>query len=273
MPRFTTPDDVEIYYKDWGTGPTALLLHGWPLSADSWDDQALAIAQSGFRVIAPDRRGFGRSSQPFSGYDYDTLADDVAALIEHTGARDITLVGFSMGGGEVARYLTRHGGQHVDKVALVASVVPCMLMGPDNPDGVPQAMFDQMQREMEDDRARFFGDFFKTFYGVGLLRKAVSDEVLQWSRAVAMQAGLKPTLACAQAFAGTDFRPDLPAFDVPTLIIHGSADKTVPIAASARPAARAIPNATLLEYEGAPHGLLVTDKQRVAADLIAFLRR
>jgi len=273
MGYITTRDDVKLYMKDWGKGRPVILMHGWPLSADSWDDQAMAIADAGFRAIAYDRRGFGRSDQPWDGYDYDTLADDLAAIIAETGAQDATLVGFSMGGGEVARYMSRHGGKHVVQAALVASVVPYMLKTTDNPEGVEQAVFDQMTAGMQADRAKFFAGFFKMFYGAGLISSPVSEELLDASRNVAMQAGLKPTLACAKAFATTDFRGDLAAFKLPTLIIHGTEDKTVPIDTSGRAAARGIPHAKLIEYDGAPHGLLATHKQQVTRDLLAFLRQ
>ena len=271
MGYITTRDDAKLYVKDWGRGRPVILMHGWPLSADSWDDQAVAIADAGFRAVAYDRRGFGRSEQPWEGYNYDTLADDLAAVIEETGATDAAIVGFSMGGGEVARYMSRHGGKNVAQAVLVSSVVPYMLQTADNPEGVPQATFDQMTEGMKEDRAHFFEGFFKDFYGVGLVTQPVSDEVLAWSRNVAMQASLKATLACAEAFATTDFRPDLAAFSVPTLIIHGTSDKTVPIDATGRAAARGIPQAKLIEYDGAPHGLFVTHKDRLTSDLLAFL--
>ena len=269
----TTPDNTKLYVKDWGEGRPVILIHGWPLSADSWDDQAMTIADAGFRAIAYDRRGFGRSDQPWNGYNYDTLADDLATVMEETGATDATLVGFSMGGGEVARYMSRHNGENVSKAALVSSVVPYMLKTDDNPDGVEQATFDEMTEGMKKDRPYFFSSFFKDFYGVGMLSHPVSDEFLAWSRSVAMQASLKSTLDCAAAFATTDFRPDLAAFSVPTLIIHGTGDETVPIEASARLAAKGIANAKLLEYEGAPHGLFATHKQQLTDDLLAFLQQ
>ncbi len=272
MTYIKTQDNTKLYVKDWGTGRPVILIHGWPLSADSWDDQALALADAGLRAIAYDRRGFGRSDQPWDGYDYDTLADDLAAVIEGTGATDATLVGFSMGGGEVARYMSRHAGKNVAQAVLVSSVVPYMLKTADNPEGVDAATFAQMTEGMKQDRAHFFASFFKDFYGVGLVTQPVSDEVLAWSRHTAMQAGLKATLACAKAFATTDFRPDLASFNVPTLIIHGTADKTVPIDATGRASARAIPHATLIEYDGAPHGVLATHKERLTGDLLAFLQ-
>lgn len=244
MAYITTRDKVKLYYKQWGAGTPVILLHGWPLSADSWDDQALAFAEAGFRVIAYDRRGFGRSDQPWDGYTYDVLADDLADVIAETGAQDAALVGFSMGGGEVARYMSRHGGRGVSRAALVASVVPYMLQTADNPAGVEQAVFDQMAAGMREDRAKFFSGFFKQFYGVGVVKRPVSDEVLEWSRSVAMQAGLRPTLACAEAFATTDFRPDLAALRVPTLVLHGAEDPCLPLA-HGQVLARLIPGARL----------------------------
>ena len=272
MTSITTADKTRLYFKDWGQGRPVILLHGWPLSSDSWDDQAMAIANAGYRAIAYDRRGFGRSSQPWSGYDYDTLADDLAAVIEQTGAHDATLVGFSMGGGEVARYMSRHAGKGVAKAALVSSVVPFMLKTADNPKGTESSAFDAMTQGMTEDRAKFFGGFFKDFFGVGMLSQPVSDEMLQWARNVSMQAGLNATLGCAQSFATTDFRPDLAAFKVPTLIIHGTADKTVPIDAAGRAAAKGIAGSMLIEYEDAPHGLFATHKARLTKDLLTFLR-
>lgn len=272
MTKITTRDGTEIYAKIWGTGRPVILMSGWPLSSDSWDDQAMAIADSGMCAIAYDRRGFGRSDQPWTGYDYDTLSDDLADVMKACDATDSTIVGFSMGGGEVARYMSRHKGKGVKQAALISSVVPFMLKTADNPHGTPQSVFDDMAKGMKADRAHFFAGFFKDFYGVGLFEKTVSDEVLQWSCDVSMMAGLKPTLACADAFSKTDFRPDLAAFNVPTLVIHGTADKTVPIDASARAAAAGIKQSRLIEYDGAPHGLFATNKDSFTKDLLAFLR-
>ena len=269
----TTPDNTKLYVKDWGEGRPVILIHGWPLSADSWDDQAMALAENGFRAIAYDRRGFGRSDQPWGGYDYDTFSDDLAAVIRETGATDAAIVGFSMGGGEVARYMSRHGGENVSQAALVSSVVPYMLKTDDNPNGVDQSTFDEMTAGMKKDRAHFFTSFFKDFYGVGLLSHPVSDELIEWSRNTAMRASLKATLDSAAAFATTDFRPDLAAFTVPTLIIHGTDDQTVPIDASGRAAAKGISQANLLEYDGAPHGLFATHKEKFTHDLLSFLKR
>lgn len=269
----TTNDQTKLYIKDWGIGRPIILMHGWPLSSDSWDFQAMALADAGFRAIAYDRRGFGRSEQPFTGCDYDTLADDLAAVIEQTGAEDATIVGFSMGGGEVARYMSRHGGKHVVKAGLIASVVPFMLKTDDHPEGVDGSVFDGMKDGIREDRANFFESFFKNFYGVGMVSKPVSQEVLEWTRSLAMQASLKATLDCVTAFGTTDFRDDLAAFEVPTLIIHGSDDQTVPINISGHAAANGIASSIFSEYEGAPHGLNVTHQQRLADDLVAFAKK
>jgi pimeloyl-ACP methyl ester carboxylesterase len=266
-------DQTQLYVKDWGRGRPVILLHGWPLSSDSWDDQAMAIAQAGFRVIAYDRRGFGRSSQPWSGYDYDTLSDDLAAVIAQTEATDAIVVGFSMGGGEVARYMSRHGGKAVSKAVLVSSVVPYMLRTDDNAEGSEQALFDQMSLEIRHDRAKFFGNFFRDFFGVSLLASPVSQELLDWARSVSMQASLRATLECAKSFSSTDFRADLSAFRVPTLVIHGTDDKTVPIDAAGRAAARGIAQSTLIEYDDEPHGLFATAKERLSKDLLDFIQR
>ena len=273
MTFITTDDQTRLYLKDWGTGRPVILLHGWPLSADTFDDLGIAIARTGRRAIAYDRRGFGRSSQPWDGYHYDRLADDLAAVVTYAGGDAVTLAGFSMGGGEVARYMSRHQGRNVEKAILISSVVPYMLQTADHPEGVPQSVFDEMGKAIVEDRAKFWSGFFKSFYGVGAMSHPVSDEVIDWSRSLAMQASTKATLDCATAFASTDFRPDLASFKVPTLIIHGTADQTVPIAATARIAARAIAGSTLIEYEGAPHGVFASHKERLIADVLAFLTR
>ena len=266
-------DGTRLYYKDWGKGRPVVLLHGWPLTGDTFDDAALALAEAGKRCIVPDRRGFGRSDQPFTGYDYDTLADDVAAILEHADiAQPVALVGFSMGGGEVARFISRQGKGRVAKAVLISSVVPYMLQAADNPDGVPQATFDQMTAGMKKDRAHFFTGFFKDFFGQGVISHPVSQAVLDDAWRQAMMAGLKPTLAAAQAFATTDFRPDLAAFaGIPTLVIHGTADATVPIKATGEVVARTVPGAKFVTYDGSAHGLFATDKDRLIGDLVGFL--
>lgn len=272
MPYATAGDGTKLYFKELGQGRPVVLIHGWPLNADSWDAVAVPLAEAGNRVIAYDRRGFGRSDQPWNGYDYDTFADDLASVLAETGiSSGAALVGFSMGGGEIARYLTRHGAQAVDRVALIGSIVPYVLKTDTNPDGVPQATFDGMEEQMRDDRAAFFQTFFRSFYGVGMISQPVSNAVIEHSFQMAMMAGLRPTLAAAKAFSTTDFRDDLAAFTVPTLIIHGTADQTVPIDPTARAAAAAIPGSTLIEYDGSAHGLAATDRERLTNDLLAFL--
>ena len=271
MTMIPTRDGHGLYVKNWGSGRPVVLIHGWPLSADSWDYHAMRIAEAGFRVIAYDRRGFGRSDQPMGDYDYDSLSDDLSDVMTAMKVEDASLIGFSMGGGEVVRYMSRHAGRHVKQCGLISSVVPYMLKTGDNPAGVEQSVFNGMTEAILADRPKFFAGFFKDFYGVGLMSHPVSEEYLQWTRSVAMQASLKATLACAESFATTDFRPDLAAVTVPTLIIHGTADATVPIEASGRAAAKAIKSAALKEYDGAPHGLFATHKEQLEKDLIEFI--
>ena len=274
MTKIHTRDGTKLYVKDWGEGRPVILMHGWPLSADSWDDGAKAIADAGMRAIFYDRRGFGRSDQPFTGYDYDTFADDLADVMEAKGVTEnAAIVGFSMGGGEVARYMSKYNGRGVTQAAFIASVVPYLLRTSDNPNGLAKADLDKMAAQMKEDRADFFASFFKDFYGVGLVSHPVSQAQVDASWNVAMTAGLQGTLKAAEAFGTTDFRPDLASIDVPTLIIHGTADKTVPIDATARPLAKALPNAKLIEYDGAPHGLFASHKERLTADLLDFLRQ
>lgn len=268
-----TKDKTKLYVKDWGVGQPVILLHGWPLSADTWDEQAMAIADAGYRAIAYDRRGFGRSSQPWSGYDYDTLSDDLADVIEHAKAEDAIIVGFSMGGGEVARYMSRHAGRSVVKAALISSIVPFRLKTADNPMGTEQAAFDETAHAINEDRAKFFTNFFRKFFGVGTQGDMISNELLENMSTIAMQASLKATLECLRSFSSTDFRGDLAHFNVPTLIIHGTEDKTVPIEGSARLAAKGISQSTIIEYVGSPHGLFVTDKEKLTRDLLDFIRQ
>jgi non-heme chloroperoxidase len=273
MTYFTTADGTNIYYNDWGQGPAVILIHGWPLDADMWSEQATFLASHGLRAIAYDRRGFGRSSQPWSGYDYDTLSDDLAGLIDHLGVSDVTLVGFSMGGGEVARYLGKHGGAKVAKAVLVSAVTPYLLKGETNPTGVDGSVFDSMLAGINDDRAKFFAGFGPAFFGNSMLRKRVSTEHLQWTQQIAMLASHRATIECAKSFSHTDFRPDMAAFTMPTLVIHGTGDETVPIDASGRVAARMIAGSQLIEYADEPHGLHVTARDRLNADLLAFITK
>ena len=273
MPYAKARDGTALYYKDWGKGRPIVLLHGWPLSGDSFDDAALALVEAGHRCIIPDRRGFGRSDQPWGGHDYDTYCSDVVAILAEARIEGpVSLVGFSMGGGEVARFVGKFGSSRVDRAVLISSVVPYMLQTADNPNGVPQSTLDAMTQGMKEDRAKFFTTFFKQFFGTGVISHPVSDEVEMNAWRQAMMAGLRPTLAAAQAFATTDFRPDLDAFhDIPTLVIHGTSDKTVPIDATARVVADRVPGAKLIEYDGSAHGVFASDKERLIDDLLSFL--
>jgi len=272
MNRIEARDGTQLYVKTVGTGRPVVLIHGWPLSADSWDPQMIALAEAGYRAIAYDRRGFGRSDQPPTGYDYDTFADDLADVMQAAGAAEnVALVGFSMGGGEVARYMSRHDGKGVSQAALVSSVVPYLLKADDNPDGVPQSVFDGMTQGMRKDFRQFFKDFFKTFYGVGMLSHPVSDAELEWAWMTSQMAGQYPVLQAAKAFSTTDFRPDLTSLTVPTLVIHGTGDQIVPIDLTSRVVAKQVPSARLIEYDGEPHAVFATQKDRLTQDLLEFL--
>lgn len=268
---FIDANGTRLYVKDWGVGRPVVLIHGWPMSADAWESQAVALAEAGYRVVAYDRRGFGRSEQPWSGYDYNTLADDLRAVITTLGLRDAALVGFSMAGGEIARYLTRHGTADVSQAALISSVAPFLLQTAEH-EGVPGSVFEGIKDGLRKDRAAFLTGFFEGFYGQNTDGGGVSDAVLAWSRSVAMQASLKATLDCVDAFGTTDLRPDMKAFTLPTLLIHGTADQTVPIDVTTRAAAEMIKGADLIEYEGAPHGIPATHADMLTADLKRFLK-
>lgn len=272
MSMITTKDGTQIYYKDWSKGPTVVLSHGWPLNADSWDDQALFLAEHGYRVIVYDRRGFGRSSQPWEGYDYDTFADDLAMLFKTLELKDVALFGFSMGGGEVARYIGRHGTAKIAKAGLISAVAPLMLQTPNNPGGTPLAAFDKIRAGVRADRPKFFNELSHAFFGANRKGAEVSQGTLDWFWFMAMQASIKGTLDCIKAFSETDFTADLKKFDRPTLIIHGDDDQIVPIAAAGLASAKIVKNATLKVYPSAPHGLTVTEKDKVNADLLAFLK-
>lgn len=271
MPMITTRDGTTLHVKDWGHGRPVVLIHGWPLSADSWEYQAVKLAEAGFRVISYDRRGFGRSDQPWEGYDYDTLCDDLAVVIESLDLQDATLVGFSMGGGEVARYMTRHGGR-VSQVAFISSVVPGVLKFEGNPQGVTRDLLEQMQAGLRKDRPAFLSEFLKQFYGQGLMG-GVSQPLLDWTLGLALMASPRATLECVTAFGTTDFTGDIPNINVPALIVHGTGDKIVPIAATAQRLAPMLPDAKLIEYSGAPHGLTATHADQLVSDLLDFLRQ
>lgn len=267
----TTGEEIEISYKDYGSGRPVVLIHGWPSSKDMWEYQIDDLVNAGLRVVKYDRRGFGKSSKPWNGYDYDSLTDDLNAVLEGLDLQDAVLVGFSMGGGEAVRYLSRYGSNsRVSKLVLVSSVVPYLGQANDNPEGVPQSVFAEMMEQMKDDRINFLDGFGKQFFGVGLLNKPVSTPYLEYFRTLAEVALPRATQQCAIAFANTDFRADVKAVNVPTLIIHGDSDKTVPIEASSERTAKMIPNSIYKVYEGAPHGLFYTDRKQLNQDIIDF---
>lgn len=263
-------EEVQIHYADYGQGTPVILIHGWPLNMHMWEHQIHALVNAGFRVIKYDRRGFGKSDKPWDGYDYDTLTDDLHALITELDLQNAMLVGFSMGGGEAVRYISKYGSDRVSKLVLISSVTPYLQKGDDNPDGVPEEVFTKMMKDMQDDRINFLEDFGKKFFGVGIINKPVSKPMLDYYCMLGSIASPRATEECAKAFAQTDFRNDLENINVPTLIIHGSSDKTVPIEASGERTAQMISGAVYKVYEGAPHGLFYTDREMLNQDLINF---
>jgi len=266
----TTRDGTRLHVTDWGKGPSVVFSHGWPLTADAWEDQMLFLASRGFRCLAHDRRGHGRSSQPWDGHDMDTYADDLAAVVQGLDLRDVTLVGHSTGGGEVARYIGRFGTSLVSKVVLIGSVTPWMLKAPGNPDGLARAVFDEMRAGVSGDRAEFFRTLSTPFYGANRPGSDVSQGVQDAFWRQGMQASLKSAVDCIAAFSETDFSADLAVCDRPTLILHGDDDQLVPVSAAARTAAL-VPGSTVKIYAGASHGLCSTHKHAVNADLLTFL--
>lgn len=274
MTTFKTRDDVTIYFKDWGprNGPVVVLCHGWPLTADSWDAQAFFLSSNGYRVIAHDRRGHGRSSQPWEGNDMDHYADDLSQLIEHLKLRNVSIFGFSAGGGEVARFVGRHGTGNVARLGLISAVTPFLLKMDDNPNGAPMAVFDEMRAQTLADRAQFYLNVASgPFYGFNRPGAKVSQGQIDLWWHQGMMGGHKNTYDCIAAFS-EDFRGDVKRFDRPTLIIHGSDDQIVPIAISAPVVARMLPSAQFKIYENAPHGLVFTHRDRLDADLLGFLK-
>ena len=267
-----TRDGATIYYKDWGSGAPVVFSHGWPLSADAWEDQMFYLASHGYRVIAHDRRGHGRSSQPFDGNDMDSYADDLAELIEALDLQGATLVGHSTGGGEVARYIGRHGTARLSGAVLVGAVPPLMLQTDDNPLGLPIAVFDDIRKGVQNDRSQFFQDLSEAFYGFNRPDAKPSQGLRDSFWLQGMQAGMPASWLCIKQFSETDFTADLAKFDIPTLVIHGDDDQIVPIAASAHRTAELIIGSRLLVYPGAPHGLASTHKDRLNADLLEFLQ-
>jgi non-heme chloroperoxidase len=270
--RISTKDGTEIYYKDWGKGPVVTFSHGWPLNSDAWEGQMFFLAQNGFRVVAHDRRGHGRSSQPSSGNDMDGYADDLAAVIEALNLKDAVLVGHSTGGGEVVRYIGRHGKKRVAKAVLIAAVPPLMLKTPANPEGLPIEVFDNLRSGLMKDPSQFYKDLATQFYGANRPGAKVSQGILDQFWLWSMQAGLKNAYESIKAFSETDFTEDLKKIDVPTLVMHGEDDQIVPVKDSAPKSARLIKGAKEIYYPGAPHGVTATHQDQVNADLLAFLR-
>ena len=272
MTTIKTKDGTQIYYKDWGTGQPIVFSHGWPLTADAWEDQMVFLASRGYRCIAHDRRGHGRSSQPWNGNDMDTYADDLAALVKTLDLKNVIHVGHSTGGGEVARYIGRHGTKRVAKAVLIGAVTPLMLKTATNPNGLPIEVFDNIRASVLADRSQFFKDLTLPFYGANRPGAKVSQGLRDSFWLQGMQAGFKGVLDCIKAFSETDFTEDLKKFDVPTLILHGDDDQIVPIGASAMLSSKIIKNARLEVYKGAPHGMCSTHKDQVNADLLSFVR-
>ena len=272
MNTFTTNDGTTIYFKDWGTGQPVVFSHGWPLSSDAWEDQMRFLASHGYRCIAHDRRGHGRSSQPYTGNDMDTYADDLAALVQALDVKDAIHVGHSTGGGEVVRYIARHGSARVARAVLISAIPPLMLQTPANPGGLPMKVFDDIRASVLKDRSQFFKDLSVPFFGANRAGATVSQGVLDTFWLLGMQAGLASAYDCIKVFSETDHTDDLAKIDVPTLIIHGDDDQIVPIAASALLSAKLVTQATLKIYKGAGHGLPITLKDRLNADLLEFCR-
>ncbi|NVB79089.1 MAG: alpha/beta hydrolase [Kofleriaceae bacterium] len=273
MGMFNMKDNTAIYYKDWGKGTPIVFSHGWPLNADAWDEQLMFFANNGYRAIAHDRRGHGRSGQPWMGNEMDTYADDLATVIERLDLKGIVLVGHSTGGGEITRYIGRHGTKRVAKAVLVGAVPPLMLKTDSNPMGTPLAAFDQIRLGVANDRSQFYKDLSAPFYGANRTSSRVSQGQRDQFWLQSMQVGLKAAYDCVKAFSETDFSQDLKRIDVPTLIIHGDDDQIVPIGASARRSVEMVKNAMLKVYPGAPHGLTATHRDQFNADLLAFLRQ
>lgn len=266
-----TAPNVKLYVKDYGKGKPVILIHGWPLSNEMWEYQMEALIQNNFRVIVYDRRGFGKSSQPYDGYDYDTLTNDLKSIIDQLQLKDVTLVGFSMGGGEVVRYFSKFKGENVSKAVLIGSVTPFRLKTPDNPEGKSEEENAETAKAINNDRLGFLDVFGKNFFGKSLINDPISDPLLEYYRMLCSFASPKATLECAKSFSTTDFREEMYTVNVPTLIIHGDNDKIVDIEISSKKSAALIPNNQFIIYKDAPHGLFYTHKDKLNADLVSFL--
>jgi pimeloyl-ACP methyl ester carboxylesterase len=262
---------VSLYYEDTLRGKPVIFIHGWPLNGRMWEYQLNELPKYGLRCISYDRRGFGKSDKPWNNYDYDTLAADLKSIIDELNLDDVTLVGFSMGGGEVVRYIGKYGTERIHQIVLISSVVPFLLKTEDNPDGIPQEVFSDFINQIQNDRPAFFAHFAKLFYGVSFLNKAVSADFLNWNQSQVMMASAKATTDCIRSFSETDFRKDLLQINVPALVIHGDSDKIVPIEISSKKAASLIPDAIFKVYENEPHGLFYTQKEQLNQDLIDFI--
>jgi pimeloyl-ACP methyl ester carboxylesterase len=267
-----TSDGTSLFYKDWGAGKPLVFVSGWLVSSDMWEYQMTYLSSHGLRCVAYDRRGHGRSSQPGHGYDYDTLADDLAAIINRLDLREVTLVGHSMGGGEIVRYMSRHGAGRVARIALVASTTPFLLRTADNPDGVDKGYFEELRKALTSDRPRWLAEAAPAFFGAGLPNCSVSSEMIQWGVLMCLQSSLKANIDASRAFAETDFRAEMRKITVPTLIVHGDKDNGAGVELTAKRSAKLIPGSQLKVYEGAPHGLFITHMDRLNSDLLEFAK-
>jgi non-heme chloroperoxidase len=274
MPTMTTRDDIEIHYKDWGSGRPVLFIHGWPLNADAWDDQMMCVANYGYRGIAHDRRGHGRSEQPWHGYDFDTFADDLDDLITTLDLHEVTLVAHSMGGGELARHIGRHGTGRISQAVLLSAIPPLMLRTPDNPEGVPEEVFESIKKGILTERSQYWRDAAEAFFGANRPHNRVTQGNKDAFWYMAMHESIRAGVACVDAFARTDFHEDLKRFDIPTLVVHGDDDQIVPIDATGRKTAQLVPNAVLRVYQGGSHGIAMVPghKEKFNEDLLDFLK-
>ena len=272
MSTIKTEDGAHIFYKDWGQGQPVVFSHGWPLNADAWDEQLVFLASRGYRVIAHDRRGHGRSSQTWQGNEMNTYADDLARLFEQLDLKNAIVIGHSTGGGEVTRFIGRHGTKRVAKAALISAVPPMLIQSETNREGLPRALFDGLRAAITKDRSQFYKEFGVQFYGANRSGAKVSEGIREQFWLQCMQVGLKNCLDCIKAFSETDFTEDLKKFDIPTLILHGDDDQIVPINLTAMRSSKLIKNATLKVYQGAPHGLMVTHQEQFNSDLLAFIK-